>query len=435
MKHRLLFRFISIISILIITAIVVFAQEGTYLKGMTNRFVKQFSIQKNKVIPVTKIDEQTKIKMNLEEANVAILEFAADDPGRFNGGNLNINAVINKFYSSHSNDFDMLITMDFKTDVGNNILNGWSNGTIHLKGPSNIGIRNVCSMLGNQTCLSIPSKLKYMQQCAYNDYKTNENISADCRHEILHYWGNGWHTPNADSCFDDWVSQAFENGHWTQLFSAGSVASLHSYPVNFLEAREVPPTDYLLSIYQYSTWTDNKDGTFTSHTVSPEDQGFNYIDLYQMGLLSEEELSNKDIFVVLNPEFVGYANTLRSGAKDQIFSGTRKDITIEELKSLLKEREKCEGVEQYYYSGDGSRVPEILPETALDLKVAFALIKYPEQQITMEDAQKICKIVNYDIPEDWYNSSRLSDNLRSNIKTYLSENNKNPDCESLFPIN
>ena len=420
---------------MIITAIVVFAQDSDYFKGMTGRFTKQFLVPKNTVSNVVKFDEQTRIKMNLEKANIAVLEFSTDDPGRVTGGNLDIDAVINKFYNFHPNDFDMLITIDFKTNVANNILNGWSNGTIHLKGPTNIGVLNTCSTLNNPTCFGFPSKLKYMQQCAYKETKDNASIATDCRHEILHYWGNGWHTANADGCFDDWVSRALENGHWTQLFSAGPVASLHSYPVNFLEARETPPTAYMLNdIYQYSTWVDNKDGTFTVHSVElPTEQGFNYIDLYQMGLLSEEELANKDIFVVLNPEFVGYTNTVRSGAKDQIFSGTRKDITVEELKILLKEREKCEGTGQYYLTGDGKRVAETSPETALDFRVAFALIKYPDQQITMEDAQRICKIVNYEIPESWYDSSRLSDNLRSTINTYLSESTKNPDCESLFP--
>jgi hypothetical protein len=392
-----------------------------------------------KTPPILELDEQTQIKRTLERANIAVLEFAADDPARGAQGNVNLDTIIKNFYKSHTDNFDMLITMSFQetpNDLENNYLNGATNGNMHLNGASNIGKKNGCGMLTNPTCSGYPSKLKYTQQCNYQDWETDGKLSNICRHEILHYWGNGW--ANGDhECFDPWAFWAFENGHWTQLFSAGPFSSTHTYPVNLLESMENPPTAELLDVPQFGLWIDNNDDTFTFHAENnPPDRGFNYIDLYQMGLLSESELSQKELFVVLNPQLIGRTEPV-DGIRDRIYTGTRKNITLDDLKSLLLQREQCENTgPNYYYTGDGSRVPEILPETALDFRVAFVIIKYPEQKITQKDAQRLCKLINYTTPEDWYYSSRLNadgNGLRSIMNTYFSNITRNPDCESLFP--
>ena len=140
-----------------------------------------------------------------------------------------------------------------------------------------------------------------------------------------------------------------------------------------------------------------------------------------MGLMSEAELAQKEMFVLMNPARIGTTFN---------YSGIRQDLTLDDFKRLLQKRELCDGQGLDYFTGDGSRrVHEYDQgrELAENFNVAIALIKFPEQKISVDDAYRICRKVNY----DWVNSWNYASYGLSNISTNLGDA-LNPYCSVFF---
>jgi hypothetical protein len=249
-------------------------------------------------------------------------------------------------------------------------------------------------------------------------------------HELGHYWGVGWGTQGQAQCFDPWASSVynFTTGHWSNNLEAGQKSTL-SYG-NLMRAKTGEEL--------YPNWgriTDNKDGTFTSSiTTRINDARFNNIDLYAMGLMTKEELATKDMFAVYDLQ--------QKAPLSDTYYGTRKTVTLDDLKTILKEKTACSIKNSYmpgysqgydtYYTGDGNRVLDSYDqgkELAKDFKVGLVLIKHPEQVISNKMARDICQAANYDYPKAWSDATYGL----STIHTELSDATKNPNCASLFP--
>lgn len=350
--------------------------------------------------------------------NVAILEFQEDDSCRYSNGNLKGECVVEEFYSVYTDDFDMLLI----TDVGeyNELYNGYSGGSVHRYVPTNIGEIDNCdgTPIAGTVCDTYPERLRYMQQIG--DAITNGRyLYGTFTHEVGHYWGVSWRSSSSyDSCFDEpWMEQTWENSHWTELLQAGADQSTLSYLLNSVSEGDTTGI-------AWGPWFDNGDGTFTKVPNGGYDYlyYFNYIDLYTMGLMSEEEIATKEMYVLLDPVYI----------EKNLYSGTRYDLTLDTFKEVLKVREECEGTgTEYYYIGDGSRQLHTYDggiEFAEDFRIAIILIKFPEQEISDEEAYEICEAVNYNLPSAWNEGTwGLSE-----IDLRLEEGSSLPDCSELY---
>ncbi|MEK9160211.1 MAG: S-layer homology domain-containing protein [Patescibacteria group bacterium] len=340
--------------------------------------------------------------------NVAILEFGEDDECRYSNGNVRGECVVEKFYQNHEDNYDMIMVIDVGDYEGQ--YNGWSGNNVQRYVPTNLGMVEECG----ETCQEeYPERLRHMQQAGDSWKDSNDVIFL---HELAHYWGVAWLSTD-ESCYDEsLVEYTFENGHWTELFQAGGGASIMAYLMN-----EVSEGD--LSGIQKGMLTDNNDGTFS---FSREDSlQFNAMDLYAMGLIDEETLESKDMYVVLYPEEVG----------TDLYSGTRYDLTLDDFKNLLLEKETCEDTgPDYYYTGDGSRILHEYDngqELAENFKAAIVLIKAPDQEITTSDAFQICEAVNYRWPDAWYEATDERSIVDLSIEGYVDEET----CEEMFGYN
>ena len=351
-----------------------------------------------------------------EIPNVVFLEFDENDEWRGeNTGNVAMEGLIERFYDEYPDDFDMMLVIN----VGdyNDQENGWSDGLFRRYAPSNIGRSiediNVCGTPQNPDCEGYPDRLRYIQQ-------TGDNFSAYIfMHELGHYWSAPWYTEKSDenACYEDWVSAALYNNHWTSLSVLGETTSPISY---WLENEDG-------SRASYGEVVDNGDGTFTYDSYmgpDPRDEKFNYIDLYAMGLMSEEELNEKEMYVIVDAKSVNDEGVM--------FSGTRVDVTLEDFKNLLFEKEACEGTgADYYYTGDGDRElhgHDNGEEFADDLRVAIVLLKHPDQPVYSYDAYTICEAVNYIWPEAWNNATYGL----SEINLKIDGDDPSPDCAELY---
>ncbi|MFC1655263.1 hypothetical protein ACFL3C_00150 [Patescibacteria group bacterium] len=445
----------TIIPLLLLGAIVIiiaaFAYNSDYFLGMMFKIsrtpvtqtstptytIQDKSIQLEKDVPDSKAQEiqisESMFKLDtnqkLKKANIAVLEFPSDDPARFSNGNLKKADVLEEFYKSYPDDFDFIIFIDYQRNVAE-AKHGPTGGAIHRYGPANIGIINSCSFTGIADC-PIPSRLRYTNKVSYTDEAINiyprPFLLDTFMHEIAHYWGLGWYSGSQpSSCYPSWTSDLFESGHWTERFQAGD-QSTHAYPTHYWEYYQNPPLHDLSDI-PWGQWEDNNDGTFTKHIIDRGEREFNYVDLYQMGLITAQELENKEMFVVLDPEYI--SGDYNSG--EMTYSGTRRDVTLNDLKSFLLTKEQCRNTgPNYYYTGNGERDLQGYPEISNSFRVAFVLLKYPEQPITNRDAYDLCKIVNYDLTGKWY---QATDNM-SVMHTFLSNSTQSPSCRELFPLN
>lgn len=351
--------------------------------------------------------------------NVAILEFEEDDSCRYSNGNVHGECVVEEFYSVYPDNFDMLIIMD----VGeyNGLYNGYSSESIHRYVPTNIGRIDECDVFEYSFCETYPERLRYMQQIG--DALTEGLYPEDAFvHEAGHYWGVSWRSPGSryDECFDEpWMEQIWENNHWTELFQAGEESSVLSYHISATSERDSTHV-------AFGPWVDNGDGTFTKTPSEYGNLKFNYIDLYAMGLMSEEEVETKEMYVVLDPVRV-------NDADGYVYSGTRYDLILDDFKDLLAVKEECEGTgTEYYYTGDGSRELHSYDgetELAESFRIGMVLIKFPEQTISDQEAYEICEAVNYNLPIAW---SEATDGL-SEIDLRLEEGSSLPDCFTLYP--
>lgn len=367
-----------------------------------------------------------------EIPNVAIIEIPENDPLRNqSNGIINMDTVIQKFYKTYSDDFDVLLTFDIGTYNGK--YNGWSDGGMRRYVPSNIGYIDECSSLINPTCKDYPARLRYMQQFGMRDrpnVATNANLEMNKNtfiHELGHYWTIGWGTFGKPQCYDSWAQYVynFSEGHWSGNFEAGEASIM-------LQGSVLLGKNGTLLDPNLGKLVDNKDGTFTSIDTKINDPMFNYMDLYAMGLITGNELATKDIFAIYNLE-KKYSNPIAAGYNYSMpewhtYYGTRKDITLADFKKMLLDKEACEGKD--YYTGDGSRVLNAYDkgrEPAKDLRVALVLIKFPEQKIFNKKAREICQALNYDFPKAWNEATYGLSTMRTN----LSEATKNPDCNAL----
>ena len=361
--------------------------------------------------------------------NVLILEVPENDPSRYENGVMSMNAVVQKFYEIYPDEFDMLVTFDVGKQ--NNKYNGWSNGFMRRYVPSNIGQINECSTVENMNCSGYPTRLRYIQQFKMWDDTTLSGYVFV--HELGHYWGVGWGVQGAPQCFDSWASYVYDfpSGHWSSNFEAGPLSVIVGGALQAKNGTYLQP--------RLSRIIDNKDGTFTTtgmEGITNTTPRFNYIDLYAMGLMTEEELATKDMFIAYDLE--------RKGSEGDTFYGVRKNITLDNFKTMLKQLTACMKDPQYnpynnpqfsnriYYTGDGSRIlnsHDNGKEFVKDFKVAFIFMKYPEQTTSNKSARDICQAVNYDYPKLWNDATYGL----STIRTYLSEASKNPDCATLFP--
>ena len=351
--------------------------------------------------------------------NVLILEIPGNDPSRFpSTGNVSMDALVQKFYKIYPDEFDMLITFD----VGkyNGQYNAWSNGFMRRYVPSNIGYIDECDSVENRYCKGYPTRLRYTQHVSMESDPVVFS-SYTFVHELGHYWGVGWGNQHGQQCYDPWASYVYDfpSGHWSSNFEAGPLSVLVGGALQTKNDTYPKPP-------RLSRIIDSKDGTFTSVDIeggtTTERTRFNNIDLYAMGLMTKEELATKDMFVIYDLE--------RKGSDGNIYYGVRKNITLGDFKTMLKQKSACEN--KNYYTGDGSRVLNSYDkgkELAKDFRIAFVFVKHPEQEISNKKAREICQAVNYDYPKAWNDATYGL----STIHTYLSETSKNPDCKSLFP--
>lgn len=350
-----------------------------------------------------------------EIPNLEILNFAADDPCRAEHGNLHGDCVVNKFYETHDNDYDVLIAMNL--GEYNDKKNGVGDFSLRRYMPYNLGIPRYHWFINYP---NVPSRLRYMQQIGdswRNDYTGNRTFL----HELGHTWGIQWLSRDL-SCYEgvDWIEHTFENSHWTQLFQTGNTgSSLMSYQMNSVTEGERPP---ILRGYL----RDNQDGTFTF--FGNKERGrpiFNYMDLYAMGLINEEQLGQFEMYTVMDPVWF---NPDAGYSEDKLYSGSRYDFTLDDFKDLLKRKEACNGYN--YFTGDGSRRLHEYDngvEWSTNPHVALVLIKFPEEEITQEDAYKLCQKVNYEFIDDWNYATHGLSNLNTNLGDEV-----NPDCAALF---
>ncbi len=217
----------------------------------------------------------------------------------------------------------------------------------------------------------------------------------------------------------------FENSHWTELFSAGEF-SLMSYLYGSPSGRE-------RSGAVFGTWHKNSDGTFTQkYSKSALDNKFNNMDLYAMGFLSESELAERGEMYVL-----GDLTLLEESVTQGIYSaGFYQELTLNDFKNMLLQRENCEGVTPgTYFEGDGSRQNHSYDNGqnfADAFNVGIALIKHPEQVLSQEQAYAICRVVNYELPEYWLDATEGQSHMTTSLPTH---GDTNPDCEALFSEN
>lgn len=338
--------------------------------------------------------------------NVKILEFAVNDPCRQSTGNIRGDCLVERFYEENENNYDVLITIDL--GMYEDKESGWSGWGVRRYIPYNIGMP-LDPLLSDFP--HYPSRLRYMQQL--NDFWRKSNNRAFL-HELGHTWGVGWR--NACEEGEVWCEHTFEAGHWTELFQTGNTgASLMSYSKNMVSEGEV-------GVALMGRFTDNYDGTFTWEEVNPI---FNYMDLYAMGLIKEEELAEQEMFTVINPIWL---NPNASVSEDRLYSGTRYDLTLDDFKNLLQRKEDKEGLD--YFTEDGNRRLHEYDngiEWTTNPHVGIALIKFPEQEISEEDAYKICQKVNYEWIDAWDYATHGLSNLSTNLGDGF-----NPDCAALF---
>jgi hypothetical protein len=310
---------------------------------------------------------------------------------------------VDAFYENNSNDYDMLVMIDLGPYGDKQGF--WSGWGVHRYVPYNIGQDKPDNMVN----VNYPSRLRYMQQVNTSWQWSN---SINFIHEVGHYWSIGWVAWDLSCYTDPLIDYFFENGHWTELFQASDAvngSSVMSYVLNSVTPGEP-------SGIPYGTIIDNHNNTFSFKTAQNSLLRFNYMDLYAMGLLTESELAQKEMFVLIQPKAV-------AGQFD-LFTGTRRTLTLADFKDLLQQKEDCDGID--YLTGDGSRRLHAYDqgrELARNFNIGIVLLKYPEQEISKVDAHQICQQVNYNWIRDWnfatYGMSNISTNLGDGI---------NPDC-------
>lgn len=471
-SKKILFSILIVLGILAVGAIGTFAYNSEYFEGNVFRILKRpiqiQKIEKNAQVaplklttkpleaePATepKLESQLEPKVNLKidskfndipkieittehkltTANINVMTLPEDDPIRGQlYGNVDMGQFIEKFYQTHDDDFDMLIAIGYNSDDAHGRGNGISDGFLIKDVPTNLGKVDFCGTSLGLGCELYPENLKYIQQLVYRNYTYEGFPTFTALHEIGHYWGVDWHQANNDQCYTDlgmpWVNQLLENGHWTERFQAGNTSTL-TYPTHFLEDRD-PNNPLTKSTVWEGSWTDNYDGTFTKNGIfmnaRREGFKFNNIDLYAMGLMSAEEVAEEEIFLVLDPELIS-ADPVTAIAT---YSGTRMDLTLDDIQDLLHARGNCEGIgPNYYYTGNGDRDMQGRPEFSDNFRIGFTLIQHSDNMITEDHAYHLCKIINEEVVNQWHNATQE----RSVLNVNLSPNTTNPNCEELFP--
>jgi len=456
-SKKLFLLIVSTITMLIIGSFVTFAYKAEYFEGNLFTFfkTKQPALQlaapphqenlENKSSFSPKVNLQIKPKIQktqiptftteqkLEAANIFVMTIPENDSMRSsNTGNVDMGQFIENFYQSHEDDFDMLIAIAYDSDDAHGRGNGISDGFFIKDVPANIGKSNYCMTSIGTDCMLYPAKLKYIQQLVFWNYTYDTFPTFTALHEIGHYWGVDWHQAGNDQCYTDlgmaWVNQLLENGHWTERFQAGNTSTL-TYPTNFLEDRD-PNNPLTVSTVWEGQWTDNHNGTFTKNGVffnaRREGLKFNNVDLYAMGLMNAQEIAEEEMFLVLDPELISADPSTAIAT----YSGTRMDLTLDDIQNLLRVRGTCEGIgPNYYYTGNGDRDMQGRSEFSDNMHIGFVLIQYLDNKITEDHAYHLCKIVNEEITHQWHNATKE----RSTLSVYLSTNTKTPDCEALFP--
>ncbi|MBD3330986.1 hypothetical protein GF354_05695 [Candidatus Peregrinibacteria bacterium] len=389
--------------------------KGTYYNGYDYE-----SIEKNQREPELDINLPGDNHMI---PNVMILDLPDDSEYRSDNGNANFEAILPLLDNEKLSAVDMLLFIK----VGN--FNGKFNGigsTLFRKYlPKNIGKLD-CRF---DFCDTLPEKLRFFQSVGDNLYLET------WVHEVGHYWTIGFYNLSywGVNCFDSWVNDyLLENGHWTQFLQAGRNSVMNYAKV--LESFEIPRYGAM----PFGVWIDNNDGTFTMIKEKGDQYSwkrgtkFNDIDLYAMGLLSEEELETEEMFVITNPELIEGVTSL-----DNLTIKAQKEIiTLEDLKQSLLEAEECaETGPNHYFTGDGSREKsdydkEHYPdrEFAEEFKVGVVLIKFPEQKISNRRARELCQIVNYTFPEAW----SFATQGKSKLTTNLPGESATPNCADLY---
>jgi len=456
-NKKIIFSIATIIGILGIAALATFTYKSDYFEGNLFRLIRQTNtIQKIEPVNIKKIAVKPKketaidrlkpdisipkieileltIEQKLAIANVHVMTIPADDSSRsIYTGNVDMGQFITKFYQSYEDDFDMLFVFGYDTDDAHGRGNGVSDGFFIKDVPANLGKVDYCGTSLGLNCDTYPEKLKYIQQLPFWNYTYDTFPTFSFLHEVGHYWGVGWHQAGNDQCYTTlgmaWVNQLLENGHWTERFQAGNTSTL-TYQTNFLEARD-PNNPLPESTIWKGGWIDNGNGTFTKNGLLSdarrEGLKFNNVDLYAMGLMSAAEISQTPMFLVLNPQEL----SKNPATAIATYSGTRMNLTLDDIQNLLHARGTCEGIgPNYYYTGNGDRDMQGHPEFSNNIHIGIVLIQYPDNPVTESHAYHLCKIVNEEVVNQW-NNATLG---RSEINVALSTNTQNPDCEALFP--
>ncbi|MFZ5479253.1 MAG: hypothetical protein ACOZNI_20985 [Myxococcota bacterium] len=147
--------------------------------------------------------------------------------------------------------------------------------------------------------------LLFMNAWQYWSGQSDTFTSAVFGQELGHRWGSYVHYDLGDGDRDDILGR--DDGHW-------------SY---WLETSNSP--------MEGNTWTDNGDGTFTLD--AGEEVAYSDLDLYLMGLIGPEDVA--PFYLIADPS--GLARNASSSpeyyasGRDQTASGTRVDITIDDV--------------------------------------------------------------------------------------------------------
>jgi flagellar hook assembly protein FlgD/fibronectin type 3 domain-containing protein len=213
-------------------------------------------------------------------------------------------ALLNKFYEDHSDDYDFIIVMttfEFETDGATAFYNRIQNNV------SGIGLSIVDF---SESYGSDGKLLGLIDLAAYSQYALNpldynySSLLTTTAHELLHQFGAFISYENSDGeISDDLIG--YQGAHWSYYLDTDA------------------------SVEYGSNWQDNGDGTFTAIGVR---RFYSELDLYLMGFLPAEEVS--DFGLIRSDDESQFSFP---GLGD-VISGTKEVISIDQVIAVEGER-------------------------------------------------------------------------------------------------